>query len=166
MIHLENETSPWSLLFSKKHASLSRAAQILLLSGPSDELVLARALAALEGSMLRESFSYGVAMRTVVKIAIAMNLEMLGSQTRADAGTILESARGLTALPWQERAVYFLRDELQYSRRDTALLLRITDANVDQLLKFARKRVRRIEHVASISLKRCLADSQKELHLA
>jgi hypothetical protein len=44
-------------------------------------------------------------------------------------------------LPWPERAVYFLREALRYSRRDTALLLGMSDANIDQLYLFAQKRI-------------------------
>jgi hypothetical protein len=43
---------------------------------------------------------------------------------------------------WPERAVYFLREALRYSRRDTALLLGMSDANIDQLYLFGQKRVR------------------------
>ena len=47
----------------------------------------------------------------------------------------------LEALPWAERVTYFLREVLHYSRRDCALLLGISDANVDELNRFARKRM-------------------------
>ena len=45
-------------------------------------------------------------------------------------------------LPWPERAVLFLRGVLRYSCQDTALLLGMSDANIDQLYKFAKKRIR------------------------
>jgi hypothetical protein len=41
-------------------------------------------------------------------------------------------------LPWPERAVYLLREVLRYSRRDTALLLGMSDSNIDQLHSWPR----------------------------
>lgn len=43
--------------------------------------------------------------------------------------------------PPLERLVYFLRDVLEYSTRNTALLVGCTDANVEKLLSLARKRI-------------------------
>ncbi|WP_433968548.1 hypothetical protein [Tunturiibacter gelidiferens] len=43
-------------------------------------------------------------------------------------------------LQWPERAVYFLCGLLRYSYQETTLLLGMSDANVDQLYKFAAKR--------------------------
>jgi DNA-directed RNA polymerase specialized sigma24 family protein len=47
----------------------------------------------------------------------------------------------LEALPWAERAVYYLREVLRYARRDTALLLGISDGEVSLLARAARKRM-------------------------
>ena len=44
-------------------------------------------------------------------------------------------------IPTQERLVYFMRDILEYCTRDTSLLIGITDAQVEKLLSFARKRI-------------------------
>jgi hypothetical protein len=52
-------------------------------------------------------------------------------------------------LPWPERAVYFLREVLRFSRRDTALLLGMSDANIDQLHKFAERRIRYFSNASS-----------------
>jgi hypothetical protein len=37
--------------------------------------------------------------------------------------------------------VYFLRDILEYSKRDASLLIGITDVQADNLLSLARKRI-------------------------
>jgi len=57
--------------------------------------------------------------------------------------------RHVGMLPWPERAVYLLREMLRYSRRDTALLLGMSDANVDQLQKFAKRRIRYFSNASS-----------------
>ena len=45
------------------------------------------------------------------------------------------------ALPLQERVVLFLRDVLDYSRRDVSLLVGISDVQADRLLSLARRRL-------------------------
>ena len=51
------------------------------------------------------------------------------------------AAFSFKALPLQERVVLFLRDVLDYSRRDVSLLVGISDMQADQLLSLARRRV-------------------------
>lgn len=53
----------------------------------------------------------------------------------------------------QERLVYFMRDILEYCTRDTSLLIGITDAQVEQLLSFARKRIDGTEGPSSLELR-------------
>jgi Sigma-70, region 4 len=80
-----------------------------------------------------------------VKAAIAINYEATDSEIEMTTKNARESGSigGLPigSLPWPERAVYFLRKILNYSRRDTALLLGLSDANVDQLHCIAEKRI-------------------------
>jgi hypothetical protein len=47
----------------------------------------------------------------------------------------------MQALPRRERCVVFLRDVLEYSRRETALLLSTTDSRVDDWHYFGRNRL-------------------------
>lgn len=58
----------------------------------------------------------------------------------------------LAETPAQERLVYFMRDILEYSTRDTSLLIGITDAQVEDLLKFARKRIDMKEGPSSLEI--------------
>ena len=56
----------------------------------------------------------------------------------------------LKAVPVQARLVYFLRDILEYSKRDTSLLIGISDVQVDKLLSLARKRIDMLEGPSSL----------------
>ena len=51
------------------------------------------------------------------------------------------AAFSFRALPLLERVVLFLRDVLDYSRRDVSLLVGISDVQADRLLSLARRRV-------------------------
>ncbi len=69
--------------------------------------------------------------------------------------TSLRSAEDSSAaayVPAQERLVYFMRDILEYSTRDTSLLIGITDAQVEKLLSFARKRIDMTEGPSSLEI--------------
>jgi len=61
-------------------------------------------------------------------------------------------AASVTELPAQERLVYFMRDILEYSTRDASLLIGISDARVEQLLSFARKRIDMTEGPSSLEI--------------
>ena len=88
---------------------------------------------------MREGFLNVSALRAVVKAAIALN-QGVGDGGSDASMQFTVSVPGFAAAPWRERAVLFLREVLRYSRRDTALLLRISDGDVDQLLHYARQR--------------------------
>jgi hypothetical protein len=55
-------------------------------------------------------------------------------------------------LPALERLVYFVRDVLEYSKRDTALLIGITDAQADKLLSLARRRIDMYEGPSALKI--------------
>lgn len=140
-----NQGDKWRILFHERRAELSVVAEMLLFRKISTELILDRALTPLEGSSFHDVFGPISAVRAVVKAAIASSCEVRNSQ-----GQVLSTAsmtdgllRGVPteALPWFEHAAYFLREVLRYSRRDTALLLGLSDANVDQLHRIGGKRI-------------------------
>jgi DNA-directed RNA polymerase specialized sigma24 family protein len=54
-------------------------------------------------------------------------------------------------LPAPEHAVFVLREVLQYSQINAAHLLKISVANVDQLLEGARKRIARTASAEQVS---------------
>jgi hypothetical protein len=138
-----NKDGMWISLFEEQHSRLSEVAEVLLYRNVSPEQILEKALAELEGRPFRMAFGLVSATRAVVKAAIAYNHRDTDSPVGvASSGPVINVHSGalpLEALPWAERAVYFLRDVLRYSRRDTALLLGMSDAEVDQLNKFAGK---------------------------
>jgi hypothetical protein len=145
MTRQTNKEGMWISLFEEQHSRLSEVAQMLLYRSVSPEPILEKALAELEGRPFRTAFGLISATRAVVKAAIAYNHRDTDSRVRVgSSGPVINVHSGplpLEALPWAERAVYFLRDILRYSRRDTALLLGMSDGEVDQLNKFAGTRM-------------------------
>ncbi len=136
----------WRRLFHEQHARLTAAAEAILHRKASTEQILRTALEDSEGRPFHEIFGPASALRSVVKAAIASNHTVNNHEDpvavptpKSDEG---ENAHPLLELPWAERAVYFLRAVLNYSRRDTALLLEMSDAHVDQLMGFAETRIR------------------------
>jgi len=119
---------------------------MLLYRRESPEQILRTALTELEGRPFDEFFGCVSALRAVVKAAIAHNYTLIDAETAFSPSVSVNDgdlvAPLLEALPWPERSVYFLSALLHYSRRDTALLLGISDANVDQLISFAEKRIK------------------------
>jgi hypothetical protein len=140
-----NKEGIWISLFEEQHSRLSEVAEMLLNRNVSPELILEIALGDLEGRPFPKAFGLVSATRAVVKAAIAYNHRDTDSRVDvASSESVISVYSGplpLEALPWAERAVYFLRDVLRYSRRDTALLLGMSDAEVDQLNRFAGKRM-------------------------
>jgi len=135
----------WDALFEEHHSELREVAEVLLHRHGSPEAMLLTALAELDGRPFDKAFGKVAAARAVVKAAIAHNYTGIDSWIlTASSGSFdreqLEPLP-LVALPWAERATYFLRDVLHYSRRDCALLLGISDTNVDELNRFARRRM-------------------------
>ena len=138
-----NQGRMWSALFEEHHSALMEAAEILLYRNGSPEAILQTALAELNGTPFDKASGNVAATRAVVKAAVAHNYSGIDSWlVTASSGTIddkLSGIRPLEALPWAERVTYFLRDVLHFSRRDCALLLGISDVNVDELNRFAKK---------------------------
>lgn len=144
MARLANQGDKWRILFQERRAELSVVAAMLLFRKISTEQILECALTALEGSSFHEVFGPISALRAVVKASIADSREAHSKFQVASANLIRDGLLGgvpVGALPWFEHAAYFLREVLGYSRRDTALLLGLSDANVDQLHNIAGKRI-------------------------
>ena len=136
----------WGTLFEEQHATLIAVTEMLFGRRASPEQILEEALVALEGSPLHRDFGEISAIRAVVKASISSHRKTAGSAIKAEASddALKYGFPGIPPigmLPWPERAVYFLREALRYSRRDIALLLRMSDASVDQLYVFAERRL-------------------------
>ena len=134
----------WQELFRERHVSLTAIAEALLYRRISTDQILNNALSTLLGHPFDEVFGPVSALRAVVKAVIAHTDEASKSQVNFASPVSIETGNletlPIEASPWPERAVHILRKVLHYSRRDTALLLGLSDANVDQLYNIAEKR--------------------------
>jgi hypothetical protein len=151
--HQAKPSGTWPALFNQQRATLTTVAEMLLPTRVASGQVLEQALTSLEGSPLRETFGQTCAIRAVVKAAIAYKLKNANCASEAEAPVTpkrqFRRIPHVGMLPWPERAVYFLREVLRYSRRDTALLLGMSDGNIDQLHKFAERRIRYFSNASS-----------------
>jgi hypothetical protein len=88
---------------------------------------------------------FGQAVHAVIDAAIEYNRETANSPLRATTPTPVKlrvpGMLRITMLPWPERAVYFLRGVLHYSCEETGRILDLNDVQIDQLYKFAAKRI-------------------------
>jgi hypothetical protein len=144
MTRQTNSEDRWRTLFHEQHTRLAAAAGALSYRNVPTGKILESALTEVEGYSFHKDFGPALALRLVVKTAIAVNYEATESEIQMTGPDLAENKHWgelrIGSLPWPERAVYFLRKALCYSRRDTALLLGLSDANVDQLYDLAEKR--------------------------
>ena len=132
----------WRTFFDDNHADLVIVAEMLLRCHLSSEKVLRKALSGLESSPCEVTF--GQAIHAVIDTAIEYNRKTANSPLQAETppGKLrVPEMSQITTLPWPERAVYFLRGILHYSCEETGLLLNLSDVQIDQLYKFAAKRI-------------------------
>ena len=133
----------WRIFFDDNHADLVLVAETLLRYPLSPERVLRKALSNLEGSPSEVTLEQ--AIQAVIDTAIEYNRETAVSpfqvMTPPPVKLRIPGMSQITMLPWAERAVYFLRGVLHYSREETGLLLDLNDVQIDQLYKFAVKRL-------------------------
>ena len=145
MTRATDHVGMWRTLFREEHSELAHAAEMTLYQRGSQEQILTTALTELEDRPFHDGFGLVSALRAVVKSAIACNCQLLDPQIAltppVSGNDGYDEAQSLETLPWAERAAYFLREVLHYSRRNTALLLGMSDANVDQLKRLAEKRM-------------------------
>lgn len=143
MTRTQSQETKWQAFFQQERSTLMEIAEILLYRNGCPEDILQTAL----GESCSSPFYQPsvTATRAIVKAAIAHNYQFTDSWiATASSGPVPYELYGplpLEALPWAERAVYFLREVLGYSVRDTALLLGTSDSNVDQLNRLAAKRM-------------------------
>ena len=133
----------WRTFFDDNHADLVIVAETLLRCHLSPERVLRKALSGLESSPCEMTFEQ--AIQAVIDTAIEYNRETanepLQVKTPPPVKLRVPGMSQIIMLPWPERAVYFLRGILHYSCEETGLLLNLSDAQIDQLYKFAAKRI-------------------------
>jgi hypothetical protein len=133
----------WRTFFDDNHADLVIVAEMLLRCDLSPETILRKALSGLENSSCEVTF--GQAIHAVIDTAIEYNRETAVSpfqvMTPPPVKLRIPGMSQITMLPWAERAVYFLRGVLHYSCEETGLLLDLSEVQIDQLYKFAAKRI-------------------------
>jgi DNA-directed RNA polymerase specialized sigma24 family protein len=133
----------WRTFFDDNHADLVIVAETLLRCPLSPERVLRKALSNLEGSPYEVTF--GQAIHAVIDTAIEYNRETASSPLQATTPPPVKlrvpGMLQIAMLPWPERTVYFLRGVLHYSCGETGLLLDLSEVQIDQLYKFAAKRI-------------------------
>ena len=133
----------WRTFFDDNHADLVIVAETLLRSHLSPERVLRKALSDLESSPCEVTF--GQAIHAVIDTVIECNRETANSPLQATTPPPVKlrvpGMSQIATLPWPERAVYFLRGILHYSCEETGFLLSLSAIQIDQLYKFAAKRI-------------------------
>jgi hypothetical protein len=132
----------WAPLVRAHRVQFLLTAASLLSCGCGAEKTLEQALEELRGSYVPERFQYGYALRIVVQGALRhLRACPMTSKDSRSQETDNGGAFSFKALPLQERVVLFLRDVLDYSRRDVSLLVGISDVQADRLLSLARRRL-------------------------
>lgn len=135
----------WQDLFEKQRATLEEAASMVLYRQDDPKEIVCAVMDKLKSRPFHEVFGPISALREVIKAAIARNCDSveqdLEPQTSIVSLELLSSPLPLKALPYAERAVYFLHRVQNYARRDTALLLGLSDWEVDQLTTSAMRRM-------------------------
>jgi len=132
----------WAPLVRAHRAQFHLTAASLLSCACCAEQIVTQALEELGGSYVPERFQYGYALRIVVQVALRhLRACPMTSKDDRSPETDHGAAFSFEVLPLQERMVLFLRDVLDYSRRDVSLLVGISDVQADRLLSLARRRV-------------------------
>jgi DNA-directed RNA polymerase specialized sigma24 family protein len=132
----------WAPLVRAHRAQFLLTAASLLSCACCAEDIVKQSLEELGGSYVPERFQYRYALRIVVQGALRhLRVCPMTSNVDRSQETDHGAAFSFKALPLQERAVLFLRDVLDYSRRDVSLLVGISDVQADRLLALARRRL-------------------------
>lgn len=80
-------------------------------------------------------------LRFMVRVLIQHVIRHMRECTQGREEQEAESQGSSCESPSLERLVYFLRDILEYSARDTSLLIGISDAQTQSLLRMTRRRI-------------------------
>jgi hypothetical protein len=143
-------TSSWDEALALYRGQLSFYLDCLIECDCSDR-ILAKVEAEVRSRSVPDEFKLPSMVRIMVQLVIEHMRDR--SQTSDARHASTDDARSSTSnAPKLERLVYFLRDILEYSTREAALLIGITDAQVDELLSFARKRIDMYEGPSSIEI--------------
>lgn len=163
-----SNTEGWDEVLALYQGQLAFYLDYLLLCDCNQQL-LSRVEADVRERFVPEEFKHRFLLRTLVRIVI-QHLQECSGQTKVSHNVAEGSTNLFPEIPQQERLVYFMRDILEYSTRDTSLLLGKTDSQVESLLSIARKRIDMTEGPSSteIQMPDCTYFRWKfvDLHLA
>lgn len=115
-----------------------------------DHQILAKVEVEVRERSVPDEFKLRFLARTLVRNVIQHLRECAHSKETPHSPA--EDSQSAAYFPAQERLVYFMRDILEYSTRDTSLLIEVTDAQVEKLLTFARRRIDMTEGPSSLEI--------------
>jgi Sigma-70, region 4 len=116
-----------------------------------DHQILAKIESEVRDRSVPDEFKLRFLSRTLVRNVI-QHLRECNREKGTSHDSIEDPTNSAGAIPAQERLVYFMRDILEYSTRETSLLVGMTDAQVEKLLSFARKRIDMTEGPSSLEI--------------
>jgi hypothetical protein len=135
---LEDETS-WDKALALYREQFRLYLDYLIQCDCSKEL-LTKVEAEVKDRPIPDEFKFRFVLRVLIKKAVG-HLRECTQVREALHSKSLDPSDSPQDLPALERLVYFVRDVLEYSKRDAALLIGVTDAQADKLLSLARRRI-------------------------
>ena len=151
-----NDLKEVNRLFAPQYNRFRLAATVLLSCEKCAEAVLTEALGKAELAYIAAGFEFAFTMRTVAGSAIAHAQKCPESSSSHSASLSTPGSNPVAVvirLPWPERTAFFLREVLNYSKRDSSLLMGMNDSNVEQMVDMAHKRLAAMNGVCLDSLK-------------
>ncbi len=143
-----------------------------LIECDDSDVLLAKVEAEVKDRSVPDAFKY----RFMVRVLVRHVIEHVQDRTQVMESAHIHSsvcAGSAGHFPAWERLVYFMRDILGYSKRETSLLIGTTDADVEKLLSLARKRIDMYEGPRSLTIenpngtyfrwKFCYTDPREEM---
>jgi DNA-directed RNA polymerase specialized sigma24 family protein len=147
---ISNESADWEEILALFREEL-RFYLDYLIQCKCDHQILAKVEAEVREQSVPDEFKHRFLLRALARNAIGHLRECtLSGVTSLQSAQ--ESQESVACLTPQERLVYFMRDILEYSTRNSSLLMGATDAQVERLLVRARKRIDRTEGPSSLEI--------------
>ena len=143
-----DERASWDKALALYRGQLQFYLDYLLQCECTDQ-ILAIVEAEVRERSVPDEFKLRFLSRAVIRNVIRHFRECIHAKDGSHLPAPDDASHSRPAIPTQERLVYFMQDILDYSTRDTALLIGITDAQVGKLLSFARKRIAMTEEPSS-----------------
>jgi hypothetical protein len=143
-----DDRASWDKALSLYHGQLEFYLDYLV-PCKCDHGIVAKIEAEVRDRWVADEFKLRFLMRTLVRSVIHHLRECIHEEVDLHSPTKDDS---FGEIPTQERLVYFMRDILEYSTRDTALLIGMTDAQVEEILSLVRRRIDMTEGPSSLKI--------------